>query len=120
MVFGALSLVALLGLGSNLRRGVYLLVFSAAVGLAACVIGITALRKARKTGSYRPRGAIGGIVLGAFATLLSVPILATYLAFPTQVDNYVKCLNQAQSSSDQRGCTNQFYKSIHLTSALPH
>jgi len=113
-VFGAVSLVALLGLGTDLRRGVYLLIFSAAVGIAACVIGITALMKARKTGSYRPRGAIAGIVLGVLAALISGPILATYLAFPTQVNNYVNCLRQAESSSNQRACMTKFYRSIHL------
>jgi hypothetical protein len=106
--------VALLGLGTDLHKGVYLLIFSAAVGIAALVIGITALVKARKSGSYRPRGAIGGIVLGALATLISVPILATYLAFPTQVSNYINCLRQSQSSSAERACMTKFYKSIHL------
>jgi hypothetical protein len=115
LVFGALSLVALLGLGSDLHRGVYLLIFSAVVGVAACVIGITAVRKARRTGVYRPRGAVGGIVLGALAALLAIPILATYLAFPAQVNNYVKCLDLAQSSSDQRACEVRFFRSLHLS-----
>jgi hypothetical protein len=75
---------------------------------------VSALVKARKTGSYRPRFAVGGIVLGVLATLISVPILATYLAFPTQVNNYVNCLRQAENSSDQRACMTKFYKSIHL------
>jgi hypothetical protein len=116
LVLGVLSLVALLGLSGDLHRGVYLLIFSAAIGLAACVIGITAVVKARKTGSYRPRGAVAGIVLGVIAALLSIPILATYLAFPRQVDNYVKCLTQSQSQSSggQQACMDRFYKSIHL------
>lgn len=119
-MFGAIALVALFGLGTDLHKGVYLLIFSAAVGIAALVIGITAVVKARKTGSYRPRFAVGGIVLGALATVIAVPILATYLAFPTQVSNYVNCLRQAQSSSDQRACMTKFYKSIHLgVSAAP-
>lgn len=128
LIFGLLSLVALpgiglAGIGTNLHRGVYLLFFSAIVGVAACVIGITAVRKARRTGSFQPLvriGAIGGIVLGTIAALISIPILATYLAFPTQVDNYVKCLSVAQSPSDQHACEQQFYRSIHLTSAPPH
>ena len=121
LIFGVLALVALLGLSGSLNRGVYLLIFSAVIGIAACVIGITAVLKARKTGSYRPRGAIGGIVLGVIAAFLSIPILATYLAFPHQVDNYVKCLNQSQSSSGgQQACMNRFYKSIHLGSAELH
>jgi len=115
-VLGALSLVALLGLGGDLHRGVYLLVFSAAIGIAACVIGITAVVKARKTSSYRPRGAVGGIVLGAIAVLLSIPILATYLAFPRQVDNYVKCMSQSQP---QQTCMDRFYRSIHLGAPAP-
>jgi len=116
-----ISLVALLGLGGDLHRGVYLLVFSAAIGIAACVIGITAVLKARKTGSYRPRGAVGGMVLGTLAALLSIPILAAYLAFPRQVDNYVKCLTQSnsQSSGNQQACMDKFYKSIHLGAPAP-
>ena len=113
LVLGVLALVALLGLGGDLHRGVYLLIFSAVIGIGSCVIGITAVVKARKSGCYRPRGSIGGIVLGALAALLSIPILATYLAFPRQVDNYVKCLNQNPSGNEQ-SCMDKFYKSIHL------
>jgi hypothetical protein len=117
LIFGAVSLVALLGLGSDLRKGVYVLGFSALIGLAACIIGITALVKARRTGSYRPRGAIGGIVLGAIGMLISIPILLTYLAFPTQVNNYVNCLSQTQGhSSAENTCISKFYKSIGLDS----
>jgi hypothetical protein len=113
-----LSLVALLGLGGDLSRGVYLLIFSAVIGVAACVIGITAVLKARRTGSYRPRAAVGGIIIGALAALLSIPILATYLAFPREVNNYVKCLNQAQTSGSQQACMDKFYRSIHVGSPL--
>jgi hypothetical protein len=120
LAFGVIALVALFGLGTDLHRGVYVLIFSAVVGIAGVVIGVSSLVKARKTGSYRPRFAVGGIVFGALATLISVPILATYLAFPTQVDNYVNCLHQAQNSSDQRACMTKFYKSIHIGALPPH
>jgi hypothetical protein len=119
LVFGAIGLVALLGLGTDLHKGVYLLIFSAVVGLSGCIIGITAVVKARKTSTYRPRGAVAGIVLGALASLISIPILAVYLAFPTQVSNYVNCLRQAQNSSDQSACMSKFYKSIHLGTSAP-
>lgn len=112
-MFGAIALVALFAAarsGTDLHRGVYLLIFSAAVAIAALVIGISALIKARKTGSYRPRFAVAGIVFGALATLISVYILTWYLLFP----NYVNCLHQAQSPGDQRACVTKFYKSIHL------
>ena len=114
LVLSVLALVALLGLGGDLHRVVYLLIFSAVVGIGSCVIGITAVVKARKTGCYRPRGSVGGIVLGALAAALSIPILATYLAFPHQVESYVKCLNQSQSSGSEQSCMDKFYKSINL------
>ncbi len=110
----------MLGIGTDLRKGVYVLIFSAAVAIAGFIIGITALVKARKTGSYRPRFSVSGIVFSALGALVSVPILATYLAFPTQVNNYVNCLHQAQNSADQQACMTKFYKSIHFdASASP-
>lgn len=120
LIFGVISVVALAGLGgTDLHRGIYLLIFSAIVGAAGCVIGITALRKARRTGTYRPRGSVGGIVLGALAALVSIWILLVYLAFPTQVDNYEKCRSLAQTSGQQQACLNQFYKSIRPAAAGP-
>ena len=113
-MLSVLALVALFGLSGDLHRGVYLLIFSAVVGLGSCVIGMTAMLKARKTGCYRPRFAVAGIVLGALAAVLSIPIIATYLAFPRQVDNYINCLNQSRSSDSEQSCMDKFYKSIHL------
>ncbi len=114
LVLGLLALVAMFGLGADLRRGVFVLIFSAAVGIGSCVIGITAIRKARKTGSLRPGGAVGGIVFGALATVISVPILAIYLAYPAPLNNYVNCLSQARNSSQQHACVSKFYKSAHV------
>jgi hypothetical protein len=115
LVLGVLSLVAFYGLRGHLRHFAYPLLFSAVVGVASVVIGITALRKARRTGAYRPRGAIGGIVLGTLAALLSIPTLIFYLIFPRQVDNYFTCLSQAQSASSDRACMDKFSRSIQLS-----
>ena len=117
LVFGLLALVAMFGLGAaagDLHRGVYLLLFSLIVGIAACVIGVTALVKARRTETYRPRGAIGGIVLGGLAGLLSSSFLVMYLIYPSQLSTYFRCLSQAQTSQAQQACARQFYKSTGL------
>jgi len=117
LALAGLSLFALFAIGGDLHRFVYLLIFSAVIGVAAAVIGITAVVKARRTGTYRPRGAIGGILLGALAALLSIPILVLYLAFPRQVNNYVTCLNQAHTAGSERACMDKFYRSVHLGSS---
>jgi hypothetical protein len=114
LVLGILALIAMFGLGADLSRGVFVLIFSAVVGIGSCVIGITAILKARKTGTLRPGGAVGGIVFGALATVISVPILAIYLAYPGALNNYVNCLSQAQNSSQQHACVSKFYRSTHI------
>jgi hypothetical protein len=115
LVFGIMSLTALLfGFGPDPSRAVYLVLFSSLVGLAAVVIGVTAIRNARKAGSYRPRGAIGGIGLGALATLISLAFLVLYLAFPSQTRTYLTCINQAQTTSEKQACLQQFKRSIQL------
>ena len=102
------------GLGADLRRGVYLLIFSAVVGIGSAVIGITAIVKARRTGTFRPGGALGGIIFGALATLISVAVLSIYLAYPGPLNNYVNCLSRVQNSSQRQACVSRFYKSVHI------
>lgn len=113
LVLALLSLAGiLLGWNSIVHRGVYLLFFGAVVGIAACVIGITALVKARRTASFRPRGAAGGIVLGTLAVALTIPTIVIYLAFPAQFNTYVRCASQAQTTQQQQACYNNFRKSV--------
>jgi hypothetical protein len=112
LVFGMLSVLALAGIGSNLHRGIFLIGFSVLFGPGACVLGITAIRKARRAGAYRPRWAIAGAVLGAMASTFAIPVLLLYLVFPRPLSAYVSCLSQAQSASGSQACTNQFYRAI--------
>jgi hypothetical protein len=112
VLLGVASLFALIGLRSDPQRFVYLLIFSAVIGVASVVIGITAVLKARRTGSFRPRGVIGGIILGSLAAVLSIPLLAWYIAFPRPVDNYITCITQTQTTGGDKTCLDKFYRSI--------
>ncbi len=112
LIFGLLAMLALLGVGANLQRGVYLVIFSVIIGPAACVLGATAMRRARKDATMRPRGAVAGIVLGALAGVLSLCLLAMFALFSAQLNAYGRCLNLAQSPAAQRACTTQFYQSV--------
>jgi hypothetical protein len=112
LVLGLLSLFALFSMGSNLHRGIYLVGFSVLMGPAACVLGITAMRAARRAGAYRPRWSIAGVILGASAATLAVPVLVLYLIFPGPLAKYMTCFSQAQSASASKACTSQFYQAI--------
>jgi hypothetical protein len=112
LVFGLLSVLALVGIGSDLHRGILLIGFSVLFGPTACVLGITAMRKARRADAYRPRWAIAGVVLGVIASTFAIPVLLLYLVFPRPLTAYVTCLSRAQSASGSQACTDQLYQAI--------
>ena len=71
LALGALSLIGLLlGLG-NLHRGIYVAVLTLLFAVTAIWLGVTAGTKARRSGTARPRWAVGGVVLGGLGLALS-------------------------------------------------
>jgi hypothetical protein len=113
MLLGILSVFALLGTGTNLHRGIYLIVFALLAGLGACWIGLTALRRAKRSGSWRPRGAIFGMVFGVIGSLLSAGALILFSVFWPQFSQYSRCLGGANTLSAQQSCWTQFERSVH-------
>jgi hypothetical protein len=112
IVLGLLSLLALLGVGSNFHRGIYLVIFSLLVGLSACWFGLTAVRRARRSETMRPRGAIAGTVLGIIAAALSTFLLIAFAAFWPQLNTFSQCLSAANTPSAQEACLNQLHRSV--------
>ncbi len=111
-MFGLLALLALFGVGANLQRGIYLVIFSVIIGPAACLLGITAMRSARKETTMRPRGAIAGTIFGSLAAVLSLFFLVMFALFSAQLTQYSRCLDLTQTATAQQACTTQFYRSI--------
>jgi predicted PurR-regulated permease PerM len=112
LILGVLSLLSLLGVGSNFHRGIYLVIFALAVGISACWFGITAMRKARRAATMRPRGAVAGVVLGIIASVLSLVLLIALAAFWQQLNSFSQCLNQANTPSAQQTCLDQLHRSV--------
>jgi uncharacterized membrane protein len=112
LILGVLSLLSLLGIGTNFHRGIYLVIFALAVGISACWFGITAMRKARHAVTMRPRGAVAGIVLGVIGTLLSAVLLIAFAAFWHPLNSFSQCLNEANTPSAQQACLNQLHRSV--------
>ncbi len=112
LVFGLLALLGLFGVGGNLHRGIYLVIFSVVIGPAACWLCIGAMRKARKSATMRPRGAIAGTIFGSLASMLALFFLLTFALFASQLTQYSRCLATAQTLSAQQSCSSQFYKAV--------
>jgi predicted PurR-regulated permease PerM len=106
--------IALLGIGSrfDFHRGVYLVIFALVVGLAACWLGVTAMQRARRSASMRPRGAMFGTVLGGIGAFLSAVLLIFLAVFWRQLTTYSQCLGTANTVAAQQACMNQLNRSL--------
>jgi hypothetical protein len=111
-LLGALSLIALmLGLG-NLRRGIFVAVLALLFAAGAIWLGATASRKARRSGTARPRSAVGGVVLGSIGLALSALWLLVLAVFWPQLNTYYTCMNGANTVAAQQACHKQFTDSV--------
>jgi len=112
LALGVLSLIGLmLGLG-NLHRGIYVVVVTLLFALAAIWLGVTASRRARRSGTARPRGALGGVVLGGLGLALSALWLLVLAVFWPQLNAYYNCMSGANTVAAQQACHNQFTNSV--------
>jgi uncharacterized membrane protein YeaQ/YmgE (transglycosylase-associated protein family) len=112
VLLGVLSLLALLGVGSNFHRGIYLVIFSFLVGLSAVWFGVTATRRARASVTMRPRGAVAGTVLGIIGAVLGAVLLIAFAAFWPQLNTFSRCLDAANTPSAQQACLDQLHRSV--------
>ncbi len=111
LFLGLLSLLGLLGL-SNLQRGVYIVAFALLVGGLAVWQAITAWRRARRSGTRGPRGAVAAIVLGGIGALLSAVLLGGFAFFGHQVTTFSQCLSGANTITAEQACQNQFIRAV--------
>ncbi|MBV9095152.1 MAG: hypothetical protein JO132_14960 [Streptosporangiaceae bacterium] len=109
---GALSLIGLaLGLG-NLRRGIYVAGLTLLFAVTAIWLGAGAGRRARRSGTARPRGAVSGIVLGGFGLAFSALWLLVLAVFWPQLNTYSNCMASANTVAAQQACRTQFTDSV--------
>jgi hypothetical protein len=112
LMLGALSLIGLvLGLG-NLRRGIYVAVLTLLFAVGAIWLGVTASRKARRSGTARPRGAVGGITLGWIGLAFSALWLLVLAVFWPQLNAYYNCMGSANTVTAQQACHDQLNNSV--------
>jgi hypothetical protein len=109
---GVLSLLGLaLGLG-NLRRGVFVAALTLLFAVTALWLGIAVNRRARRSGTARPRGAVSGIVLGGFGLAFSLLWLLVLAVFWPQLSAYSSCMASANTVAAQQVCHTQFTNSV--------
>jgi hypothetical protein len=111
LVLALLSLIAMLLIG-NLQRAVYVVAVALTVALVGLALAISAMKAAKRSGTRRPRAAVGGVLLGAVSALFSGFALVGLLIFWSQYMQYADCLNGASTVATQNACQQQFENSI--------
>jgi hypothetical protein len=114
----AAALLALLGIfaivatGGNLRRGVFVMAVGVIVALTALWLAISAMSRARRAGSGRPRGAVFATVAGAIGAVFGGMALIGFLTFWPQLSQYSQCQSAAITVSAQQACSQQLQNSV--------
>jgi len=109
---GVLSLLGLaLGLG-DVRRSVFVAVLTLLFAGTAIWIGVAVNRRARRSGTARPRGTVSGIVLGGFGLAFSALWLLVLAVFWPQLNTYYGCMSSASTVAAQQACRTQLTNSV--------
>ena len=108
---GVLSLLGL-SLAGGMRRAVYVIIATLLVGAVAAWLGGTAISRARRGRTARPRGAIAGTILGVLGLVLSAIMLIVFAMFWNELSAYSSCLSGANTLTAQKACQHQFSQTI--------
>ena len=111
LLVALMSLVGLLSL-NYLQRGIYLVAYALLAGLVAMWLAVTSLRRARRSGTARPRGSIAATVIAAVGIVSSAFMLLAFAVFGPQLAAYGRCLSAASTSADQQACQTQFIHTV--------
>lgn len=109
-VFGLLGLLALAAV-NQAGHALYLVAFSLVIGLAACVLGVSAARRAHREDTARPHGSVAGAILGVVSMVLAVVVLVA-VVYARQLTSYEQCMNNAHTTTTQQGCTRQLLQAV--------
>jgi ABC-type amino acid transport system permease subunit len=120
----AALLVALLSLGGfaafNLgqRQGILLIAYALLAGIVALWLGLTALSRARRDRTARPRGAVPAAVIAAVGIGLSTVLLLGFAVFGRQLASYSRCLAGASTISAHQSCYSQLSHALNRQISL--
>jgi hypothetical protein len=111
LLLALLSLVGLLSLNYT-QRGVYLVAYALLAGLMAMWLAVSALARARRGRTARPRGSVTATVIATIGIILSTVMLLAFAVFGKQLAEYGRCLGAASTPSDQQTCQSEFIHAV--------
>ena len=111
LLLAVISLFGMMMIG-NVRRGVWVVAVSLIIAAIALWLSTSALSRARRGGSGRPRGAMFATVLGAAGLAFSAFVLIGFAIFWPQLSKYSDCMSGANTVAAQQACRQQLDDSV--------
>lgn len=111
LVVSLLSLASMLGL-NNLARGLYVVLYGLVAGTVALWLAITAIARARRDRTARPRASVTATVIAGAGIVLSAIMLAAFVVLGSQLSAYGRCLAGANTITSQHACWSQFRQAV--------
>jgi len=111
LLIALLSLVGILGL-NDLRRGVYLVAYALLAGVLAFWLAMSAIGRARRDRTARPRASVTAAVIAGVGIALSAVMLLAFAVLGKELAAYSDCLAGASTISARQACQTQFSHAV--------
>lgn len=118
LMLALISLVGLVLLSGNARRGIVVLSVTLVIGAVGLWLAITATSRSRREGGARPRLVVLATVLAAAGTGFSALALLGFVLFWPQISQYEKCMSGANTVAAQNACSQQLNNSLQGSARL--
>lgn len=111
LLLALLSLAGMLAL-NDAGRGIYVVLYALLAGALALWLATTAIARARRDSTARPRGSVTATVIAAVGVVFSGIMLLAFVMLGKQLSAYSRCLAGANTISTQQACHAQFAHAI--------
>ena len=103
-----LSLAGLLGFNIEAQRAVFVVIYSLLAGATALWLALTAMKRARRSRTARPRGSVAAAVIAGVGIGLAGVMLLAFGLFGRQLSDYGRCLSSANTITASQSCYSRF------------
>jgi len=108
LIVGLLSLAGLLGFNIEAQRAILVVLYSLLAGATALWLALTAMRRARRSGTARPPGSVAATVIAGVGIGLAGVMLMAFGLFGRQLSDYGRCLSGANTIAGSQSCFSRF------------
>jgi small-conductance mechanosensitive channel len=103
-----LSLVGFLGFNIEVHHGIVIVIYALLAGAIALWLALTAMRRARRSHTARPRGSVAATVIAGVGIGLATVMLVAFGLFGRELADYGRCMSGANTLAAQQSCYNSF------------